>query len=55
MTAKPTTPAKSADLIFRGVEFCDGCGDELDRGNFWGLCAACEAKATAQPESRRTA
>ena len=46
------TPPERPDLIFRGLDRCDGCGVALAPAEqLWGLCEGClsgDAKATTR-------
>ncbi len=52
MTAKPVPTVKAADLTFKGLDLCDGCGTRLDPGDrLAGLCMVCADPKVERPIS----
>lgn len=44
----------TSDLIYRGLEWCDGCGIKLAPGDSpWGLCERCQTPRTKERRGRK--
>ena len=45
-----STPPKQPDLIFRGLDRCDQCGESLEaKEQLWGLCPRCLSGDSEEP------